>query len=72
MGMKYCEHCEKTIDLDFNSEHFDDKGRCIKGVEWAKLELARMSNELSELLGEDVEIRIDGNKENKKEDLHKD
>lgn len=27
MSIQRCEHCERDIDLDFNSEHFQDCGQ---------------------------------------------
>ena len=28
MSIVYCEYCDEYIDTDFDSEHFDDDGKC--------------------------------------------
>lgn len=30
MSIQYCEYCNIYIDLDYNCEHFDDDGECVK------------------------------------------
>lgn len=29
MSLEYCADCDKMIDLDYNSEHFDEEEKCI-------------------------------------------
>ena len=50
--IQYCEYCDKQIDLDYDSEHFDDLGRCVKGVEWANEQLKELNIELNDLMND--------------------
>ena len=33
MSIEHCEYCHAYIDTDFNAEHFDENGICIKQQE---------------------------------------
>ena len=30
MSIAYCEYCHAYIDTDYNAEHFNEDGKCIK------------------------------------------
>ena len=33
MSIVYCEYCHVMIDTDFNLEHWDELGKCLKEQE---------------------------------------
>ena len=47
MSIVRCEYCDKNIDTDFNLEHFNEKGLCMKKEEAIVLKLNKLAEDIS-------------------------